>query len=421
MLAAPFHGSAPVMPKLSAAGGATTPCLTDPPLPATTSARAGASWLQSLGNVSPQDALAGPVAAGVGAGAGSAVALAFQGIGNLLPGTGVGALLGVGWWGVLRWREHVQASMEANKARVDALEHYPAVHQLLAAKGACMHDMAAVKQVSDFVDREVKRMCALFEQHCRQQGLKVAPLMKAVLRHFFLLHCGDRGILVVSRASTQECYLVAAHRENQEPIRLALGRKGASPTAVLRNLRCPYIRADLANERVHAAMAFQMERDDVEYIPAAGAGSGQAARPREPAAAHADAVAPRCRRPASHRRPAPTEPPTGPGPRTVPPATCDIVRGQILRDQMACLPASGRTLTKLAVIVEDLQAGRVCGKPVTLHGVHYSASDIQLDGLSGRNLWRLLHRRTPGGHELVGIVDYHEPRGGGCRMRWWEP
>jgi hypothetical protein len=96
------------------------------------------------------------------------------------------------------------------------------------------------------------------------------------------------------------------------------------------------------------------------------------------------------------------------------------VWGQILTDQIAQLPASGRTMTKLAAIIEDLQAGRVCGKPVTLHGVHYSASDIQLEGLNGRNLWRLLHRRTPAGHELVGIVDYHEPRRGGSRTRWWE-
>jgi hypothetical protein len=53
---------------------------------------------------------------------------------------------------------------------------------------------------------------------------------------------------------------VAAHAQDQEPIRAALNRKGASPSAVLRNLRCPFIRADLVNEHVRGATSFQMER-----------------------------------------------------------------------------------------------------------------------------------------------------------------
>ncbi|MGH8036283.1 MAG: hypothetical protein ACREPD_00945 [Stenotrophomonas sp.] len=411
----------PNIPAFASAAPAAPPSMASA-LPAAAAASPAAPWLRSVLNVTPHSALAVPVAAGLGAGVGAALALAFQGIGNLLPGTGVGALLGTGWLCALRGFVQSEQSLQMHQARVDALKDYPAAHELLKMADTCLHDVAAVKRLSDRVERDVRAMCVRFQQHCDEQGLKVAPLMEQVLRHFFLLHCSDRGILVVSRGSTQECYLVAAHAQDQEPIRAALNRKGASPSAVLRNLRCPFIRADLVNEHVHGATSFQMERDDVEYIPAVASPARHAAHspaPDVPAAA----TQPRRRFPRLHGAiPAATRAAAGPGaaPPT-PPAPRSIVWGQILTDQIGQLPVSGRTLTKLAAITEDLQAGRVCGKPVTLHGVHYSASDIQLEGLNGRNLWRLLHRRTPAGHELVGIVDYHEPRRGGSRTRWWEP
>ncbi|WP_421567666.1 hypothetical protein [Stenotrophomonas sp. PD6] len=408
----------PNIPVLASAAPAAPP-LIESALPAASAARRAAPWLRSVLNVAPHSALAVPVAAGVGAGVGGALALVFQGIGNLLPGTGVGALLGTGWLCALRSVSYSEDAVQMHQARVHALKDYPAVHDLLKRADACLHDVAAVKRLSERVDRDVRAMCVRFQQHCDEQGLKVAPLMEQVLRHFFLLHCSDRGILVVSRGSTQECYLVAAHAQDQEPIRAALSRKGASPSAVLRNLRCPFIRADLVNEHVRGATSFEMERDDVEYIPAASSRTAASSHAPEEGIA---AVAPRPRR----RLPRPRDtilaaPRAAAGPGAVSPAPRDIVWGQILTDQIGQLPVSGRTLTKLAAITEDLQAGRVCGKPVTLHGVHYSASDIQLEGLNGRNLWRLLHRRTPNGHELVGIVDYHEPRRGGSRTRWWEP
>jgi hypothetical protein len=160
----------------------------------------------------------------------------------------------------------------------------------------------------------------------------------------------------------------------------------------------------------------------MEYIPAVSSPARHAA---SSPTADVPAAVTHPRRRFSRLRdaiPAATRAAAGPGavPPT-PPAPRSIAWGQILTDQIGQLPVSGRTMTKLGAITEDLQAGRVCGKPVTLHGVHYSASDIQLEGLNGRNLWRLLHRRTHAGHELVGIVNYHEPRRGGSRTRWWEP
>jgi hypothetical protein len=411
----------PNVPVSASAAPAVRPS-TQSPLRGAAAEHGGAPWLRAALNATPHSALAVPLAAAVGAGVGGAFALAFQGIGNLLPGTGVGAVLGTGWLCALRGFAHFELSLQLHQARVDALRGYPAAHELLKRADTSLDDVAAVKRLSDRVERDVRAMCVRFQQHFDEQGLKVAPLMEQVLRHFFLLHCGDRGILVVSRGSTQECYLVAAHAEDQESIRAALNRKGTSPSAVLRNLRCPFIRADLVNEHVRGATSFQMERDDVEYIPAVASPTRHAAgspAPDVPAAT----TQPRRRVPRLHGAiPAATRASVGPGaaPPT-PPAPRSIVWGQILTDQIGQLPVSGRTLTKLAAITEDLQAGRVCGKPVTLHGVQYSASDIQLEGLNGRNLWRLLHRRTPAGHELVGIVDYHEPRRGGSRTRWWEP
>src|SRR5690606_11570596 len=93
-----------------------------------------------------------------------------------------------------------------------------------------------------------------------------------------------------------------------------------------------------------------------------------------------------------------------------------VVMGKVLRQQRAHLAEWSRTLSDIDSIVEDLAQGRTTGHSVTVGGERYIARDIHLDGLSGRNRWRLLHRRVATGYELVGIADYHTDA---QPARWW--
>jgi hypothetical protein len=375
--------------------------------------------LRAVLNQPPQSTLALPLAVAVGATAGGVFASAFQGLDQLGFGTAFGAALGAAWLYALRAIEHPQHEHRAHVARVEALKDYPAVRKLLHAAGASLDDVAAVKQLSNRLDRDIRIMSERFRQQCEARSLSPAPLMEAVLRDFYLHHCADRGIVVISRRSSRHCFLVAAHPEDHACIRDAMNRKECSPSAVLRNLRCAFMRTDLVNERLRGATSFRMKRDDVEWQPCAD--SDRAAPGWSSSGSASPTVACRRRRvPSSARREhlACTPPAAA---ATVARQLRTVVVGTTLREQMEQLDPSGRTMKRLDVIRSDLTCGRPCSHTVQLHGVDYSASDIPMEGQSGRNVWRLLHRRTAEGHELVGIADYHGPSRNGRTLRWWEP
>jgi len=97
-------------------------------------------------------------------------------------------------------------------------------------------------------------------------------------------------------------------------------------------------------------------------------------------------------------------------------ATVPVALGNVLQRQCAHLDEGSRTLTDIGSIMEDLAQGRTTRHSVTVDGERYIARDIHLDGLSGRDRWRLLHRRVSTGYELVGIADYHADA---RPARWW--
>lgn len=358
-------------------------------------------------NMPLQSGWALPTAAVLGAAVGGGMAAALQGVSNLLPGVTFGSMLGVGWASVLQSMDEQQARVRAHHAHVRAFADYPAVQALLQRAGASVDDEIALQQLSQKLEADFARMIERFNEYCALCDLTPNRLIGAVIRHFYLTHCADRGIVLLSRRSARACYLVAAHTRDQGNLAKAMNQDGISAGTALRQLRCPYLRVDLANERLADARAFTTRVCDGEWqvLPAEPA-SGQSTETLVPG----PVLQVVRRRPARARRPR-EKPPVPEADGATPPLNDApmLQRGPLLRAKLADLPADSRTWRELERIEQDLVAGRPCGHLIHYQGEEFLSSDIHMGGrrCPGRNIWRLLHRRIPGGHELVDIVDPH--------------
>jgi len=350
-----------------------------------------------------------PTAAALGAAVGGGMAAALQGVSNLLPGATFGSMLGVGWTRVLQGMDEREARVRAHHAHVRAFADYPAVQALLRRAGTSIDDEVALQRLSDKLEVDFARMTARFNAYCQLRDLTPSRLIGEVIRHFYLTHCADRGIVLLSKRSASACYLVAAHARHQGGIAEAMNQHGVGAGTALRQMGCPYLRVDLANERLADAGAFTTEVHDGEWqvMPA----EPPAQTLRTPASGPlVDVVRRRCPRAQCARAERPVSLPEAAA--TVPGDVVAIQRGPLLLAKLAALPSGCRTWRELERIEQDLAANRPHGHLITYQGEEYLASDLHMDGrrCPGRNAWRLLHRRIPAGHELVDIVDPHGPR-----------
>ena len=349
-----------------------------------------------------QSAWAIPLAGSVGAGVGGAMSLAFRGCANVVPDALIGGWLGIGCANAQRYLDpgRVTARLQPHER---ALVDYPAVRQRLRDVGTSVDDLDALKSLADQLESEFGRMITQFNDYCRSREVPPNPLMAGVIRHFYLTHCGLRGVMLLSRRSATACYLVAARAEQGSAIAAALNQPGAPAGTVLRRLHCPYLRVDLANTALRDACAFTTDEFDGEMRVHPSEtpfetgplvevthrrSTGQNCLPRASAAPKmADAPSLRCR------------------------ASLSVTRGPRLRKRLAelALPADSRTWRELNRIEADLAAQRPCGHPISHKGRDYMSCDIHLDGrlAPGRNKWRLLYWRVPGGFRLEDIDDTH--------------
>ncbi len=348
-----------------------------------------------------------PTAAVLGAAVGGGMAAALQGVSNMLPGTTFGSMLGVGWASVLQGMDEQAARLRAHHAHVRAFADYPAVQALLRRAGTRIDDELALQRLSGKLEADFARMTERFNEYCVLRDLTPNRLIGQVIRHFYLTHCADRGIVLLSKRNASACYLVATHTRHQGDIAKAMNQEGVGAGTALRQMRCPYLRVDLANERLADAGAFTTEVHDGEWqvLPAA-LPPGQTTETLAPEPL-VQVVRRRCPRTHCPRagRPASL-------PEAAAPSSGDVLviqRGPLLRAKLAALPSECRTWRELERIEQDLAAHRPCGHLITYQGEEYLASDLHMGGrrCPGRNAWRLLHRRIPGGHELVDIVDPH--------------
>ena len=213
--------------------------------------------------------------------------------------------------------------------------------------------------------------------------------------------------MLLSKRNASACYLVATRTRHQGDIAKAMNQEGVGAGTALRQMRCPYLRVDLANERLADARAFTTEVHDGEWqVLPAELTPGQTTETLAPVPL-VQVVRRRC--PRKHC-PGAAPPPSLPdAAASLPGDGLVIQRGPLLRAKLAGLPSSCRTWRELERIEQDLAANRPCGHLITYQGEEYLASDLHMIGrrCPGRNAWRLLHRRIPGGHELVDIVDPH--------------
>ncbi|WP_315385251.1 hypothetical protein [uncultured Stenotrophomonas sp.] len=358
-----------------------------------------------------------PLAGTLGSVVGAGFELAFRGCTNaagpawsvaeVMKPALISGWLGIGCVNAMRWLEPDRAQLQPHER---ALVDYPGVRQLLHDAGTSVDDIDALKALAGQLEKDFGRMTRQFNDYCRSRGVPPNPLIGGVIRHFFLTHCRERSVMLLSKRTATACYLVAAREGQRHAIADGLNEEGALAGTVLRRMHCPYLRVDLANTALRDAKAFttddcngEMRVHSVHGLP------GETLETLEPS----ELVSVTHRR-HTRRRVASGEV-AGPMPDLVAHATQareHVIRSALLRGKLAGVAPDSRTWRELNRIEEDLAANRPCGHLVRVNGVLYHANDIHWEGRQspGRNAWRLLHRNTPEGHELVDIVDYHRPR-----------
>jgi len=363
--------------------------------------------LSSLGKIlqTPLDSWwAVPVGGSGGLVAGGLVGLLRDITNGVVPGALLGGFLGAFATLALQARD-ARETQDQLQPHERALVDYPGVRALLLRANRSSHDRAAVREISLQLTEQFGRVIRLFEEYCAHRGLTPHPLIAQVIRHFFLTHCSDRGVLLVSKRSVAACYLIAAHREDKSAIAAAMNDGDVPAGTALRRLRCPYLRVDLANEDLGPAQAFFTEvRRGGEWSvhPAPAWSDGEeASQTRRVRDVHRRTRNAPCETPPS---PVPTAPSLVSAPRL------SVTRSPLLRATLVGLPPDSRTWRELNRIEEDLATNRPRRRHlVTYQGNEYIAFDIHWDGRRspGRNAWRLLVNRVAGGFLLVDIVDYH--------------
>lgn len=349
-----------------------------------------------------------PLGCIVGAGVGGALSLAFRGCGNVVTDALAGGWMGIGFTSWQRLQDPDRTLTELQEHEL-ALVDYPAVRQELRDRGTSVNDLDALKALAEEIEDDVNRMTCQFDAYCGSRDVPPNPLMRGVIRHFYLTHYRKNTIMLLSKPRSTDCYLVAGPIEQRGTIIDALSQNRVPAGTVLRQLHCPYMRVDVANSALRDARAFSTEECEGEMrVHSMHASPGDTLETLEPSALVSVTNRRQTRRRIASGEARP------PVPDLVASATVreKVFRSALLREKLAGLAPDSRTWRELNRIEEDLAANRPCGHPVRYQGVLYQADDIHWEGRQspGRNASRLLHRKTPHGYELVDIVDYHRPR-----------
>lgn len=352
-----------------------------------------------------------PVAGSLGFGLGAAIEFVCNAarptwtIGDVMQPGLIGGWLAIAWLKWLRFLEREGTLTELQEHEL-ALVDYPDVRQALRGRGTSVNDPDALKVLAREIEGDVNRMTRQFDAYCSARDMPPNPLMRGVIRHFYLSHLRFPTIMLLSKLRSTDCYLVAGHVEQRDTITDALSQDRVPAGTVLRQLHCPYMRVDLANNALRGARAFSTEDCEGEMrVHSVHTLPGETL---ETVAPSAPPTLTRRRVKSSHVGVSGSTSTKSALPDLVSsthPAPKKIVRGPLLLEKLAGLKPDSRTWRELDRIEQDLAAGRTCGHLVRVNGVLYHAIDIHFEGrLSpGRNAWRLLYD----GRELFDIVDYH--------------
>lgn len=329
-------------------------------------------------------------------------------IGNVMQPALIGGWLAFGWFNVLR-RLELDGTLTELQEHELALVDYTAVRQALRDRGTSVNDLDELKALAEEIERDINRMTRQFDAYCSAREVPPNPLMRGVIRHFYLTNYRFPSIMLLSKLRSTDCYLVAGHDEQRDTIIDALSQNSVPAGTVLRQMHVPYMRVDVANSALRDARAFSAEECEgemrvhsVHTLPGETLETVQPNAPQTLIRRRVKQVQPVADGSAATTSALPDVVPNAP------PVPKKIARGPLLLQKLAGLKPDSRTWRELERIEQDLKAGRPCGHMVRWNGVRCRAFDIHWEGrLSpGRNAWRLLLD----GSQFVDIVDYHRPR-----------
>lgn len=356
----------------------------------------------------PVDAPWAPsLAVATGSATGALFSLYIDGGSELLTHALLGAALGV-----------VSQQLSSDFQRADAqhqrrwsrMNRYPEGRQWLQDRGIGFDDREALHETERHLDGALHLIVNHFKGYCRTHGLVCEPQALEKIVAFCEAHGFQRGPFLKLSPERGRFYLAAVEESAVEELNRELDA-GRLPAAVFRNRGFAHITAALQYQQGATrprcdVQSFTPETEDWSLqTPLADCYQPS----QEPAV-----LVQRHR----HARAGTVRAPVAP-PRAVPCAASPraAVRwGPVLVEQCEQLDPNGVTLRRIGVIRADLLDGRQPGHAIRRLGC--MSVDVTLDGMAGRNAWRLLYRHDARGIEMIGIADYHVAAG--RAIRWWE-
>jgi len=375
--------------------------------------------LHGILNTQPEQPHARAIAMTAGALIGGAVSTVFNPSGALAEAGLIGIALGSLWQEfALGWR---QAERD-HQQRWQELNRFGGGRAIIERDGIHADDRGAVKEAHARVIEAMQKMQEDFQWHCQQRQLPCNPLINQVLQAFFLEFCGEREACTVYCHRDQCFYLTAVFKEHLLEVTERCAVEGQSTGEILRSLGLFYVRCDPQCKDLAEMNTFNFVLHESEYkvqpqpwrTPAMGSGTpaGPFADAYRGIASSNDGEALPRRRTMGDRRSAARHTAAREVGSAASPSQdmkFTVTYSDRLNRQLGALAKGGPTRTKLGEIVDDLRSGRAVGHVVVKGRQSYLATDINIEGMAGRNRWRLLYERDGEGFMLEGIADYHTP------------
>ncbi|MDR6092772.1 hypothetical protein [Stenotrophomonas sp. SORGH_AS_0321] len=368
--------------------------------------------LQALRNLPMEAPAARPVAMVLGAVLGGSTALVMGALAPL-PAAVLGALLGETSL-LLSRADHWEQQQYPRWVRL--LQAYPGLREVASRSGVDLTDRDRVRRVYEGLQQQMQSMVETYRTHCIAHGLPRSDVVDNVLKAFYLSFCVDAPPCIIMCPQKGWRYFAAVDRAALPAIKHDINVRGLRPDQALRHSGCPFMRVDVLGQQLRGAAGFRIARRQQEWqvsptlVPDAEP-LLDCYRPTTTAVVQVQQ-----HRVSVRRRATPDAPAARPGPVDPPFTRAVEVRwGVRLRDQLMHLPPDSVTRRALADLQQDLRQGRQPGHRITLSGQAWLASDARIEGLKGRNLWRVLYCRTGDAYTLEGIGNYH----GLSTVQWW--
>lgn len=227
------------------------------------------SRLRALCNAPLDSPWAFPLSIAVGSAVGAIVAAlysVFNPDASVAQGGTVGVCL-TSLYMARQVRDHQAA--QQNDARRAFLTRHPEVAQAVRESGITAGNDHWTQLQYDALQAGIEVGLRGLRVACAHADVPVSPQLESALAVFYIRHCAETGLFILSNSKRRECYVASI-----EPVDgNALARRveaGEAPGAVLRNARVPFMRADHVNDALRHRQTFTLQAPDHEsrVVPA---------------------------------------------------------------------------------------------------------------------------------------------------------